>query len=103
MCSRHTCASGWLLLRRPARSRDLIGSDFPGVELLRRGEHPVDRLVVLRLRAPLEAQGVDARDDERLQIGALEAPRLQRRHGLAHGGVEGEELPGALLPGLERL
>src|SRR3989449_11271823 len=78
------------MIRRPPRS-----TLFPYTTLF--------RLVVLRLRASLEPQRVDARHDERLQIGALEAPRLQGRHGLAHGGVEGEELPGALLPGLERL
>src|SRR4051812_23399983 len=82
-----------LILRRwrAARARDLVGADSRRIEPPSAAEHLVDRLVEVGGGLPLEAQRVDARDDERLEIGTLESSTLERFHGLVHELVELEQ------------
>src|SRR5712672_179987 len=60
-----------LLVRHSAGGLDLSRLHLAHVELLRRGEHLVDHLLVGRRRALHEPDRIDARDDERLEVGRV--------------------------------
>src|SRR5439155_10890053 len=85
------------LVRRPAGPRQLVGLHLRRIELLRRGEHLGDHVVRIGLRAALEAERVDARQHEGLEVGALQSALAQLLHRLHHGAVELQE-PGRALP-----
>src|SRR5215213_3767201 len=90
-----------LLGRSPAAPRDLIHADTARVEPRRRPDHLVDGLVEVRGRFALKTERVDAGDDERFEIGALEPPLLEARDRRVHRLVELEQLARALVSSLD--
>src|SRR5215831_13786115 len=92
----------FLRRRRAAGSGDLVRLDLAGVEAPRAADHLVDRLVEIRGRLALEAQRVDASDDERLEIRTLESTRLHAFYRFVDQLVQLEQFGGALAPRLER-
>src|SRR4029453_17754387 len=87
-----------LILSGPSGPRELLGLDGIGLELSGGGQHLLDGLVEVgpRGRPALEAQGIDARDDEGSQVRALEALVLERLHGGRDGFLELDD-PGRAL------
>src|SRR5829696_8709577 len=88
--------------RRATRACHLVYSDLARVEPLRRSDHLVDRLFEIRCGLSLKAQRVDAGDDERLEVRALEPALLQRRDRRIHRIVQLQQLPRALATNLDR-
>ena len=65
--------------RRPPVRATWSALILSGVEAARAAQHLVDRLVEIGRRLSLKAQRVDARDDERLEVRALEPVALEVR------------------------
>src|SRR4029077_5385530 len=72
--------SGGGFVRRPSGARDVLRLDRLGFELARGADHLLEGRVKRGRLALVKTQRVDPRDDERAQVGAIEAPFLQGLH-----------------------
>src|SRR4029079_64860 len=76
--------------------------DLSRIELRRRGDHLIDGLVEVGSWLSLKAQRVDSRDDECLEIRALEPTFLEPRHRGINRLAQLHQLVRALAPSLDR-